>query len=129
MFSLKEMFGKEVKVTLDPSFPVKDKDGWCWEIVGKRGKIYPMSLVNNTVCLQLNPRIGKTVQKLFGAKAVIHTNCDEALTLVIPVEIVRSTFRYLKPKRRRQLSPEALQALLARFNPPVKDSSKGFKSL
>lgn len=124
MFSLQEIFGKQVKVTLDVSFKaekiVEEKRGsnknWYWEIVCKRGLIYPQSLDKNTVCIQTTTRIGKKLIRLFGTKAVFKRSGDSEFEFIIPLDLVKTTFRYLKPKKRRQLTDSQKAALITRLN-------------
>lgn len=103
MFSLKELFDKQVVVTLDPSWKgsgssLEDKL-WCYEIVGKRGKLYPQTV--NSVCVCTTLRIAKRLLSLFGDKAQFKRRSDDEMEIVIPVSLVQSTFRYIKPTRRR----------------------------
>ena len=128
MFSLKEIFDKDVKVTLDPSWHVKGPGGrlpddklWCYEIVGSRGRIYPQS--ETEVCVETSARIAKKLIALFQSNCRIHRICDEGVDVVIPVKLISSVFRYIKPKKRKVLSPDQLQVLRDRLRgtrPPQK---------
>lgn len=122
MFSLKELFDKEVIVTMDPSWnvpwPVKGAKThaerlWYYEIVGKRGKIYPQTETEVTVTT--THRIGKKLVALFREKCRTRRDCDESIDVVIPVDLIKSTFRYIKPRYRKQLSEAQKEALKARF--------------
>lgn len=131
MFSLKQMFGKVVKVTRDVSAPKENPSEWYEEIQGKRGLIYPQSLDNNTVCVQTTKRLAKQMLSLFKDKAVEKRHGDDEYEFIIPVDLVKSTFRYIKPKKRRVLSESQKQACRDRLNAykfnlttHVSDSSK-----
>lgn len=124
MFNLKEMFDSTVKVTLDQSWLVKWPTGCTkteydklerYEIVGKKGTIYPQNLDKNTVCVQTTKRIGKKLLALFGEKAYFKRETDIEFELVIPIDLIKSTFRYIKPKFKRQLTEPQKAALIARL--------------
>jgi len=110
MFSLKEMFDKEVIVTLAEAWAAKWPGGryasdqpHYYEIVGKRGRIYPED--ETTVCLQVPKATGKRLLKLFGPKCVFKRRSDDEFELIIPLELIRSCFRYIKPRFRRSERP------------------------
>lgn len=128
MFSLKELFGNQVVVSLDeswykpwPNIDVRtdrsvklegkseEDKRWCYEIVGKRGVIYPQT--ETEVCVATTARIAKKLIALFGTNCRIYRTCDEGIDLIIPIKLIRSTFRYIKPKQRRQLT-DAQKAVL-----------------
>lgn len=121
MFSLKELFDKQVQVTLDDSWncpwpgggKTADEKLWYYEIKGKRGTIYPQSETEVTV--EVSTRLGKKLISLFGPNCRVRRVCDEGMDIVIPVKLIKSTFRYIKPKFRKQLSQAQKDVLIARL--------------
>ena len=112
MFSLKQMFGKQVKVTTEDC-PIEGDRAWYEEIRGKRGFIYPQSETH--VCVQTTKQIHKKLMELFGDKAKHKRHGDAEYELIIPVELTRSVFRYIKPRKYRQLSEAQKNVLRARL--------------
>jgi hypothetical protein len=121
MFSLKELFDKTVIVSLDESWMApwfgggKDEDAkrWCYEIVGKRGLIYPQT--ETEVCVATSSRIAKRLLVLLGSNCRVLRTCDEGIDVAIPVKLVKSTFPYIKPRFRRVLTSEQKTALTQRL--------------
>ncbi len=142
MFSLKEMFDKKVVVSLDPSWncpwpnidcrrkgspslPSKSELDklWCYEIVGKRGKIYPQS--ETRVCVSTTPRIGRKLQNIFKSEAEFKRRGDWEYELTIPLHLIESTFRYIKPHKRRIVTQEQAKLLTERLKRGVESHKKG----
>lgn len=124
MFSLKELFDKQVVVTLQRPFSPNEKL-FYYEIIGKRGFVYPQN--EKEVCVQTTPRIGAKLLALFGSKARYKRRSDVEFELIIPVELTSSVFRYIKPKRRKQFTPEQKAAMTARLKqslPPQFNTSQ-----
>lgn len=120
MFSLKEMFENQVVVSLDESWnkpwpggKTEEDKPWCYEIVGKRGTIYPSS--ESHICVRTTSRIGARLLKLFKADAALINRGDTEWTIRLPLALTRSVFRYIKPTRKRQLSPEQKEVLTQRL--------------
>jgi|ERR1041385_1085961 hypothetical protein len=127
MFSLKELFDKNVVVSLDKSWSCRWPGGkepedklWCYEIVGKRGLLYPQS--ENSVCVCADLRTGRRLLKLFGSKARFKRKSDIEFELIIPLELVKSTFRYIKPRMRRS------KPLISRGSTPLISGVSGEKT-
>ena len=114
MFSLKKMFGKQVRVTVGAGIKEAPFE-WYEQIVGKRGLIYPQSLVDDTVCVQSPCIQHKKMMELFGDKATFKRRGDAEYEFIIPVSLVRSTFRYIKPKKYRQLTEDQKNILRLRL--------------
>lgn len=119
MFSLREKFGKEVKITYDETWyheknKTEEDELWLQEIVGVRGKIYPQSQTTVTVCC--TPVMGRKLMALYGSKAVFKRRGDIEFEFIIPVDCARTAFRYIKARKRKTLNPVQKAAAIARLS-------------
>lgn len=115
MIDLQATYGKRYKVTIDETWNVeqqrKEEDKpWYYEIRGKTGYIYPHD--NYRVALELTPRLWKRWEQNPPMAYVKYRECDEGPTLLITNSLIPQALKWIRPRRRRTLSPEHKAKLL-----------------
>lgn len=119
MLNLMETFGKKYKITMDESWAVErqrkeEEKIWYYEIVGRLGTVYPHS---ETHCaFELTPRTWKKMQAVTLPYTIKkHRECDEGPTLLIENDDVSMALRWIRPRKKRTLSPEQKAKAVARL--------------
>lgn len=113
--NLKEKFGSRYRVTLDESFKIADtesrKEEWRYqEIKGKYGVIFPYGWDKPAVTFTSN-----VVANRFSQKAndwQILQNGEDERTYLIPKSDLGEIFDAIKPRKKRQLTPEQRERLI-----------------
>lgn len=123
-------YGRKYRVTLDDSWAAekdrKDEDKiWYYEIRGRTGMAYVHS--KNQLAIETTSRMYKKWP--VSIHHTIHRECDEGLTLLIDNATAKDALKWIKPRKKRTLSPEAKAKAVARlqkyhFKPALRNDSE-----
>jgi len=119
---LKEMFGHRYVVTLDESWGAESPENraefeaqgaiwWYYEIKGKYGMVYPHG--ESIIAARVTPRIGKKLKTVLESDFVVIEDSIEALGFKTDVRNLKTILKFIKPKRRHQLTEERRRAMAA----------------
>ena len=123
---LSEMFGGRYVVSRDDSwaaetsenrgeFRAKGEGWWYWKVRGQRGTVYPFNATN--LAVDVTSRRARQLEALLGPALTLHARCDEVVTYKADVRHLEAILRFIRPKRRRQLTTEQKGTLAARLAP------------
>ena len=115
---LRERFNDRYRVDVDPSYRAdtgssknSNRDPWNWVLKGKRGHICPWGGDLLAVCIEGHPKI---CRKLALEPWVITTQYgDDGINAVIHIDDFEKAVSYVKLYRKRQMTDERKEALVA----------------
>jgi hypothetical protein len=118
------MFGDRYLVTMEESWGAERaetrtefqamSDGWRYqEIKGKCGMVYPYS--ETKIAVVLPTRAARRLLRIMGPELTLLQHADDAMCYKADVKHAAALVRFIKPKSRRQLTPEHKATLAARL--------------
>jgi len=121
---LREMFGDRYLVTMEESWGAERpeiraelqamSDGWRYqEIKGMCGTVYPYS--ETQIAVVLPTRAARRLLKLMGPELTLLQHADDERCYRADAKHAATLVRFIKPKSRRQLTPEHKATLAARL--------------
>lgn len=121
---LREMFGDRYLVTMEESWASERQEnrtefeaaGESWryaEIKGRCGTVYPYSATQ--VAAVLPTRAARRLLRLMGPELTLLQHADDEMCYRADVKHATTLVRFIKPKSRRQLTPEHKATLTARL--------------
>lgn len=121
---LHKMFGDRYVVTMEESWGAERpetcaelqamSDSWRYqEIKGKCGLVYPYS--ETQIAVVLPTRAARRLLRLMGTELTLLQHADDVRCFRADVKHTTTLVRFIKPKSRRQLSPEHKATLAARL--------------
>ena len=122
--NLREMFGDRYLVTMEESWDAEMpenraefqamSDDWRYqEIKGKCGMAYPYS--ETQIAVVLPNRTARRLLKLMGPELTLLQHADDEMCYKADAKHAGALIRFIKPKSRRQLTPEHKATLAARL--------------
>lgn len=124
MIDLMKLYGKKYRVTMDESWDAENPDNrtewkangeiaWYYEIVGKRGKLYPQK--ENAFALECTEKVWNNMRTKYGLNLERLRGCDEGPTLLVKESDLDTVVKAIGARKRKVLSPEQKQLQIERL--------------
>ncbi len=107
---MKARFGRDYRVTLDESAE-GGKDTWMYQVPGRFGTIYPHGGDLLAVECDYHDRTARSLAALPGV--TLHQDGNREKTFLFAAELFPAVAAIVQPRRRRRLSEQAKQKLVA----------------
>jgi hypothetical protein len=114
--NMKERYGRSYRVVSEDGNS-RNSDPWLWQIPFRYGHLYPHG-GTRLGAATTGRRIGQTLAKLPGVR--IEQEAEDGYNLTFDVADFRKVAAIIRPRRRRQLSPEQRARLVAAGAEPLK---------
>jgi hypothetical protein len=110
---LRHQFGDRYRIEFDPAHTGRKNDPWMQIIPCKRGHIYPHGGGLLGVATNGRGSTATAIAKLPGVTVV--QDGDDGLNATFPIELFPQIAKLVKPRRKRQLTPQQRQMAAARL--------------